>query len=387
MRQSQTILVLHLAGQYPLAGVAWQAIHYLVGLTKLGYDVYYIEDSGASPYDPRAQSVVVDPSYNVAFLRNTMERFGLGEKWAFWDLLNDKYHGLARERLQQLYREADALINLCGATRLREEHCRCDTRILIETDPAYEQIKLAKGDTSTRAFLDAHTHHFTYGENIGNPDCIVPTERLQWKHTRPPVVTDLWECRITPDAERFTSVATWQNAGKDIEFNGDRYNWTKHVNFLNFKKLPRYSNQKLELAVGNMDQRNQVSFQDHGWLLRDSYGKSQGLDVYQDYVYGSRGEFTVAKDIYARTNCGWFSDRSVCYLAAGKPVVTQNTGFEKFIPTGNGLFGFSSMDEAASAFTTINADYKRHAQAARDIAMEYFAAEKVLTDLMRDAGL
>lgn len=387
MRQSKTILVLHLAGQYPLAGVAWQAIHYVMGLTKLGYDVYYIEDSGASPYDPRKQSIVVDPSYSVAFLRYMMERFGLGQKWAFWDLLNDTYYGLARERLQQLYGEADAIVNLCGATYFREEHFRCNIRILVETDPAYEQIKLAHGDTSTETLLNAHTHHFTYGENIGNLDCIVPTERLQWKHTRPPVVIDLWDCRITPAAKSFTSVATWQNAGKDIEFNGESYSWSKHVNFLRFNKLPKHTSQELELAVGNMDQENEVSFLKNGWRLRNSYETSQDLDVYQDYIYRSRGEFTVAKDLYARTNCGWFSDRSACYLAAGKPVVTQSTGFEKFIPTGTGLFGFSTIDEAAGAFASINSDYKRHAQAARDIALEYFSAEKVLADLMREAGV
>jgi hypothetical protein len=387
MRQSKTILVLHLAGQYPLAGVAWQAVHYLVGLTQLGHDVYYIEDSGASAYDPRVQSVVVNPSFNIAFLQSTMKRFDLGQKWAFWDLLNDRCHGLSRERLLRLYSEADALINLCGATRLREEHLRCKIRILIETDPAYEQIKLAKGDPLTRAFLNAHTHHFTYGENIGNPDCAVPAEPLHWKHTRPPVVMNLWECRVTPEAQKFTSVATWKNAGKDIEFNGESYTWSKHVNFLRFQELAKYSNQELELAVGNMDEQAQASFRENGWVLRDSYEKSQGLDDYQDYIYNSRGEFTVAKDLYARTKCGWFSDRSVCYLAAGKPVVTQSTGFEKFIPTGNGLFAFSNIDEAATAFASINSEYKRHAQAARGIAIAYFSAKNVLTDLMRDAGL
>ena len=387
MRQSKTILVLHLAGQYPLAGVAWQAIHYLVGLSKLGYDVYYVEDSGASPYNPQVQSVVVDPSYNVAFLRHVMERFGLGQKWAFWDLLNDTYYGLTRERVLRLYGEADAIINLCGATSLREEHLRCNIRILVETDPAYEQFKLAHGDPSTASFLNGHTHHFTYGENIGNPDCIVPTQRLQWKHTRPPVVIDLWDFRITPEAECFTSVGTWHNSGKDIKFNGESYSWSKHINFLRFKTLPMQTSQKLELAVGGMDQQNQSSFRENGWVLRDSNQKSQGIEVYQDYIYRSRGEFTVAKDLYVRTKCGWFSDRSVCYLAAGKPVVTQCTGFEKFIPTGAGLFGFSNVDEAATALASINADFERHAQAARDIAIEYFSAESVLSNLMRDAGV
>ncbi|MGH7830171.1 MAG: hypothetical protein ACREP8_08335, partial [Candidatus Binatia bacterium] len=250
MRSRKSLVLLHLAGQYPLGGLAWQAAHHLVGLDRLGYHVYYVEDSGGPPYDPRVLSVVEDPGYNVSFLQGIMERFGLQDRWAFWDLARNTCYGLSRERLLRLYKEADAILNLSGATRLREEHLRCPVRVLIETDPVYEQIKLADGDPLTRSFLESHTHHFTYGENLGTPDCPIPLDGYAWKATRPPVVLDLWKFRLNPRADRFTTVATWKNSGKDIKFRGEKYYWSKHSNFLRFQNLPKHTPQRFELALG-----------------------------------------------------------------------------------------------------------------------------------------
>ena len=381
------VFVLHLAGRYPLAGVAWQTVHYVVGLTRLGYDVYYVEDSGASPYNPRIKSVVADCSYSVAFVQRLMERFGLGDRWAYWDSAHNLYYGLSREKLLRLYGEADALLNLCGATWLREEHLRCPVRIYVETDPVGRQIELAQGNPMTKAFLDTHTHHLTYGENLGSPDCPVPLEQFDWKTTRPPLMLDLWEYRFTPQAQRFTTVATWRNDSTGVTFGGEKYYWSKHVNFPLFQDLPQLTSQKFELALDTTDAEMAALLRGKGWSLVDPYQKSLNLEVYQDYIYSSRGEFTVAKDLVARTRSGWFSDRSVCYLAAGKPVVTQETGFSKFIPTGRGLFAFSTLDDVLAALDAINADYFTHACAAREIAQEYFSAEKVLSTLLYNAGL
>jgi len=159
-------------------------MHYVLGLERLGYETWYIEDGGANPYDPRANSVVMECAYNVDYVRRMMEAYGLGDRWAYWDAINDVYHGLSRERVRALYRESDALINLCGATRLRDEHMQCPMRIMIDTDPVYEQIKYAKADPAARAYLQAHTHFFTYGENIGAPDCPVPLSGIDWRGTR-----------------------------------------------------------------------------------------------------------------------------------------------------------------------------------------------------------
>lgn len=387
MRRRGKIIVQHFVGRMPLGGIAWQAMQYALGLERLGYEVWYVEDSGANPYDPRIDSVVMDCAYGVAYLRRAMERYGFGGRWAYWDAINDRYHGLSRERVLALYGEADALINLCGATRLREEHMRCPVRIMVDTDPVYEQIKYAKADADARAYLDAHTHLFTYGENLGAPDCPVPLSGLRWIPTRPPVVLSEW-----PAAEGapacYSSIATWESKGKNIEFGGETYFWSKHVNFLRFIDLPRALPQQcLSLALMAESEVVRRVVAGHGWRVVDPRPISADMTSYGDFIRGSRGEFTVAKDIYVRPVSGWFSDRSVCYLASGRPVVTMKTGFSKFYPAGTGLFEFLGLDEALEAFRTIEGDYRRHARAARGIAEEFFASERVLLPMMSATGL
>jgi hypothetical protein len=381
------ILVLHLAGQYPLGGIGWQAIHYLVGLARLGHDVYYVEDSASPPYDPRAKTVVEDCGYGVDFLARTMDRFGLGHRWAYRDIVNNRCYGLSGEQVERLYREADALINVCGASELREEHLRCPIRIYVQTDPVHDQILVAEKNARSLDILAAHTHHFTYGENLGHPDCPVPLHAFDWRPTRPPVVLDLWEARLDPAAECFTTIGTWENVSKDIHFAGTTYYWSKHVNFLRFADLPWLTFQPLELALENVDPQTARRLSEKGWRLADAFEKSRDTVAYQKHIYASRGEFTVAKDLVVRTCSGWFSDRSACYLAAGKPVVTQETGFSKFVPTGRGLFAFSTPEEAAAAIEEINRDYADHCRAARDIAAGYFSSDHVLAELCREAGL
>ena len=382
------IVVLHLAGRYPLGGIGWQAIHYVLGLTRLGHDVYYVEDSGGTyPYNPRVRSVVKDSSHGVAFLASTMGRFGLADRWAYVDGVTGVHHGLSGDRLAQLYRDADALFNVCGATRLTEEHLRCPIRVYVETDPVFEQIRVAEGDRRAILALEDHTHHFTYGENLGQPDCPIPLEKFAWRPTRPPVIPDLWTTLFDPRAERFTTVATWKNAGKDISFRGQTYLWSKHINFLRVLDLPRRTKQPLEMALEVDDPAMPDLLMRNGWILADAYQVSRDLGTYQRHIQRSRGEFTVAKDLVARTRSGWFSDRSVCYLAAGKPVVTMDTGFGKYVPAGVGLLAFETVEEAAAALDEINRDYERHSREAVRIAQEYFAADRILSQLCREADL
>lgn len=386
MSSPRRILLLHLAGQYPLGGVGWQALHHLVALRRLGHDVHYVEDSGAPPYDPRQRSVVGDCVHAVDFLKRTMDRFDLGDRWVYHDVSAGVTYGRSREQLDRLYAEADALINLCGATRLREEHLRCPVRIYLETDPVFEQIRLVQGDRATREFLEAHTHHVTYGEGLGRPECPVPLPRFAWTTTRPPVVPDLWSTATAP-GPHFTTIGTWRNAGKDIDFRGRRYRWSKHENFVRFLDLPRHTRQSFELALDPPDAATAARLRRAGWRLVDPHERSAGVEVYRDHIRGSRGEFTVAKDLVVATRSGWFSDRSVCYLAAGRPVVTQDTGFGRVVETGRGLFAFSTMEEAADAIERINADYPAHSRAARALAAEHFDAGALLRRILRDAGL
>jgi hypothetical protein len=200
-------------------------------------------------------------------------------------------------------------------------------------------------------------------------------------------VLDLWPA---PEGggSCFTTIATWENKGKDIQFAGARYVWSKHVNFLRFLDLPRRRPQTcFALAMAPPDPAAQARIAHAGWSLVDPGPVSADMGAYLRFIADSRGEFTVAKDIYVRPNSGWFSDRSVCYLASGRPVVTMRTGFGKFYPVGRGLFEFASEEEALAAIDAVAADYRTHSRAARDLASDYFAAEHVLSAMMATAGL
>src|SRR4051794_28498940 len=191
-RRGPRVVVLGIAGQYPLAGVIWQALQYLVGLRRLGCDVFYVEDSGAPPYDPARNMIGTDARANVAHLAAAMRRIDLADHWSYWDALDDTWHGLSRRAVDELYASADLIVNLCGATKPREEHRRGARLCYVESDPVYEQMRVANGETDSIDFLAAHDVLFTYGELLGTPECTVPIERFRWIPTRPPVVLDWW---------------------------------------------------------------------------------------------------------------------------------------------------------------------------------------------------
>ena len=384
MADPKRILILGLMGRYPMAGVGWQALQYVLGLSRLGYDVYYAEDSGAPPYNPVEMTVTDDASYNVAFLRGGMERIGLGDRWIYWDERSDTYHGLGEDALRELYRTAGSIWNLCGASPPKPEH-RSGSALLVyvETDPVYEQFRAAKGDASVRAMLDAHDVLFTYGENLGASDCPVPLSGYAWHATRPPVVVDLWEAPPPVGGGAYSTIATWENKGKDVEFGGETYRWSKHLNFLHYLPVAKRCGLEFEVAIQPPGENEAALLRDSGWRTVDPLAASCDLDVYRRFVQASRGEFTVAKDIYVRPRSGWSSDRSVCYLAAGRPVITQETAVSKFIPTGEGMLTFSTLDEAVAAVQAVEADYERHAAAALRIAREHYAAERVLAEMVR----
>jgi hypothetical protein len=311
--------------------------------------------------------------------------------------------GLSAPELGRLLERADVLVNLTGATVLRDEHRRVPVRIYLETDPVLPQIEVATGNPFHVDLLGAHTHRFTYGENIGQPDSGVPVSRFPYRPTRPPVVLDWWSPAAVSPGPCFTTVASWRQAGKDVEWQGQTYTWSKHHEFLKIIDLPRRTSQPLELALAvrgragdgetawvPRDQEDAEAIQSltrHGWRVVNAMPLSHDNARYRDYILASRGEFTVAKDQNVRLRSGWFSDRSACYLAAGRPVVTQDTAFGKFVPTGEGLFAFASLDDILAALEAINSDYGRHARAAREIAEAYFKAETVLARLVEDAGV
>jgi hypothetical protein len=387
-RRKGKVVVLHLAALYPFAGVMWQLIHHLVGFRDLGLEVYYLEDHGAWVYDPVSQMPLRDPAHNLKILADSLGRFGFGNRWAFYDGESRDYLGMSRERCHELLSEADAVINLCGATLPRDEHRRARCLAYLETDPGGLGVEIQNKTPRGVEIAAAHNLFFTYGVNIGSEDCRLVTGDLKWHRTRPPVLLDEWrEGVVTRQPERFTTVGTWHNNGNDIEIAGDTYYWSKHVNFRNVLEVPRRASQPIELATDLNSGPDYERALAGGFTFRPVVPMSLDIDAYREYASSSRGEFTVAKDLYVRTRSGWFSDRSVCYLAAGRPVVTQRTGFEKYVPEGSGLLGFDDADGAVEAIRTVNADYRRHARAAREIACEYFDAGKLLDEIAEIIGL
>jgi hypothetical protein len=391
MGSRDIIVVLGLLGRFPMAGIAWQLVNHLLGFQQLGFDVYYVEETGSPPYDPRIKNLVDDCAYSLQFIAETLGQFGFANTWAYHDQLTGQWFGLSKVRVRDLFARAVGVVNLCGASHPESLTFQPQgTFLYLETDPVLFQVRLVQGDPEAHRFLAAHDAHITYGENLGASDCPIPAAYFHWKKTRPPVVVDCWPFRLDEavcGGSRFTTIATWHNRGKDICFRGETYRWSKHLNFLTLVDLPRRTSQALELAVEIDDTAVLAEFQRGGWLLTSPLAVSQDMRVYQDYICNSRGELTPAKDVVARTKSGWFSDRSVCYLAAGRPVVTQETGFSKFVPVGRGLFAFSTPNEAVAALDSINRAYPVHARAAREIAREYFDARKVLGKMLREVGV
>jgi hypothetical protein len=382
------IVVQHLAIRYPFAGVVWQLLHHLIGFERLGFDVYYLEDHWAYVYDPVKQSPGPDAAPNMQLVIPALQRYGFGERWGFLDPASGEYLGMSRDRCRSLLKEADAVFNLCIATRPREEHHTCRRLVYLETDPGPFQVSLASGDSDAVQTARVHHDFFTYAYNIGAPDCLLPTGSLRWHRTRPPVLLDIWQAGAGPaEPAVFTTVGTWTNKGKDLEIDGEKYWWSKHVNFRQVLDVAGRAGQAIELATdleGGPDYERAL---EGGFTIRPVVPMSLDLDEYRNYVSSSRGEFTVSKDSYVRTRSGWFSDRTATYLAAGRPVVTQFTGFEKYIPTGVGLLGFNDAAEAVDAIKQINADYRRHARAARELAREYFDAATLLEEIAATLGL
>jgi len=378
-------------GSCPIAGVIWQHVHYIVGLQKLGHDVFYIEDSARLPYNPETMEVNNEFDYAAKILEQLATEFDFKRRWGFCAryLPGNPTAGLSLKRIRALYREADAILNICGTQEFNDDLLTSDRILYVESDPGVEQIKVDQRVKATIQYLRRHHALFTFGENVGSDAFPVPTHKLKWHPTRQPVVSDLWKNNRRPrSAAVFTSVANWSTSGlKDIEWRGEKYLWSKSREFIRFVAAPKKSREPFELATDIKDARTREKFERNGWRFRPPQDLSADYRLYRDYIRRSKGEFTVAKDQYVRLDTGWFSDRSGCYLAAGRPVITQETGFTKVFGKHDGLFAFKSLGDIAEAVKEINADYSRHSRGAREIAREFFEAEKVVSSLLERAGI
>ncbi len=360
----------------------------VVGLKRLGHDVYYFETTSSWPYDPVRQCRVSDSDYALPYLAHIAKSFGVEDSWAYRRSYSDKeWFGISQCNAEEMLTHADMVLNISGATRFAEEGLKVGRLIYFGTDPGYHEIMYANGDEDIVTLINEHDIVVTYGENIGTKESGLPALPNFRATTRQPVLLDLWQDG-TPINDRFTTVGNWKQIGKDIDYRGDTYYWSKHYEILKIIELPAHIDQKIELAMGlnQLSTEDRLLLESHGWELKDAHSFTTDPWPYRHYIQTSQGEFTVAKDQNVRLRSGWFSERSACYLAAGRPVITQDTGIKTILPTGVGLFAYSSMDEIIEAFEAISRDYTKHSQAALEISEEYFKAERVLANLLDELG-
>ena len=384
------LVVLGMMGRCPFGGQTWLYLNWLRGFARLGHEVYYVEDDAAWPYDPRIDAISDDPGYAAAYLDRVTRLVGLEGRWAYRPLYRggDECHGLSAAGLRALYRDCDAIFNVCGATVLNDDHAAAPLRVYVETDPVTNQLELANGKAKTRAVLAAHDLIVTYGENYGAADCGVPMDGFRYLKTRQPIDLDLWPAAFDAAASSYTTIGNWKQRGHDVVWNGETYAWSKHHEFLKFLDLPRLRPaQRFELCLNVDDAADRGLLEGRGWQVTSPLALSLDPFGYQEFFRRSRAEWTVAKDQNVRLRSGWFSERDACYLASGKPVIAQSTGFENHLPVGKGLFAFRTMDDVLAAVDTIESDYAGACRAAREVAEESLEATRVCGRFLEDIGL
>jgi hypothetical protein len=376
------IIVLGLIVRYPLGGHTWQPLQYVMGLARLGHDVYFVEDSGdhALCYNPLTYTTDTDATYGLQFATRTFDEVGLGDRWTYYDAPTSRWLGPCADRMSDVCNSADLLLNLSGVNSLRPWLMQIPARAFIDTDPVFTQIHHLD-DSAVRDLALQHTSFLSFGENFGSPQSTIPDDGLPWQPTRQPIVLDAWSATPGPAQGKFTTVMQWSSYPA-LEYNGMRYGM-KSDSFVPYADLPERVGHILELAVAGVPEAPPALLQGKGWELRDPRESTNEPWAYQRYIRDSKAEFSVAKHGYVVCRSGWFSgERSACYLASGRPVVTQETGFSDWLQSAGGVIPFSTPKEAIAGIEEINNRYEFHCQAARAIAEEYFDARQVLTDLL-----
>lgn len=376
------IIVTGLIAQYPLGGVAWDYLQYPLGLARLGHDVYYVEDTGQWPYNPHDDGVSESCEFNVSYLAEVMARFGLENRWAYRFAWDGKWRGLQDRARNEVIRTADLIINVSGTLRDPQELDRRGVLCYIDSDPVFTQAKLARGQADFRSLVDGHDVQFSFGETLSDPE--LDTGHT-WIPTRQPVVLDEWRHEL-PDQGRYTTVMNWTSYS-EVRHNGRSFG-QKDIEFRRFIDLPKHSLVPLEVAMASgKTARAPVDLLRHrGWSIVDPAVVCPDLDSYRHYLQTSRGEWSVAKNGYVAGRSGWFSCRSACYLAAGRPVIAQDTGFSEILPVGDGLLAFTDLNEAAESLKIVEAAYEHHARTASELASAYFDSDLVLGALIERAS-
>ncbi len=383
------VVVTGLVATYPVGGVAWDYLQYVQGFAALGCDVWYLEDTGGWMYDPDAQTFTADVAANVRYVADALAALALPAKFAV-RAPDGTLHGMDDAALARVCAGTDLFLNLSGSCWLREPYRAARRKAYVDTDPGYSQARIAAvdagtADEDTRFSVDLIRRHdvfFTLGEEIGRPGCLIPTCGLDWHPTRPPIVAANWPVRAAPEGA-FTTVMSWKIQPHPPIIDGRSYGG-KEPEFERILHLPSRTSETLEVALAGPAPRDRIA--GAGWRVRDAHAVSRTLDAYRDYLLASRGELSVAKNVYAATRSGWFSTRTAAYLACGKPAVVQETGFSAHVAPGPGLHPFTTADDALAGLAAIRGDYGRACEHARALAEEAFAADRICARLLADAG-
>jgi len=369
----------------PLGGYAWQVLHYVLGLEALGFETYFHESTEyySDCFEPRTGNMTDDPAAGLEFISRFMAAHGLADRWVFEDTWRNRSFGLASEARRALFEGARLWITLAAVNRPPAQRRNREGTVFIDIDPGYTQVRAAAGDAALLELLREHRTHFTVGEHIGSASCAVPTGGFAWKATRPPVLLSLWTPVPARREAPYTTIGKWDEARREVEVNGERFSWRKRSEWMKFLELPERAGESFLLAMDAAKSPADLArLRARGWTVVDPIEMSVDPDNYRDFIRDSKGEFTVAKDLNVRLRTGWFSDRAACYLAAARPVINQDTGFDDLFPVGKGLFGYRDLEEAVGAFAAVRADYDAHCAAARRLAEEYFDASRVLRELI-----
>lgn len=409
--QSLRIIVSGLIAQHPaLGGMTWHYLNYLLGLTDLGHDVYYLEDSGLVPYELsdgeiQDDDLVTTPEASVRHLDETLSRFGMQDRWAYRCGLRPGWFGMRDVRRFEVLRSADVLINVSGSLEEPGSYRNVPKLIYVDTDPVVTQIKYLDADPPEfPARVDAHDLHFTFGESDAGQ---LPETGHRWLPTRQPIFLPEWQ-PVEHTRSVYTTVMSWASYAP-LVWRGREYA-QKDAEFQRFIDLPaNIAPTRLEVALAPGVHREWQSrledlparvrdlvrkkphwmprelLEDMGWHVVPADKRCGTLDDYRDYLRTSRGEWSVAKNAYVEGQSGWFSERSACYLAAGRPVVVQDTGFSQVLPVGDGLLTFTTPEEAADALADTENRYGHHARNATALAHACFDSRAVLSDLIERA--
>jgi hypothetical protein len=380
-------------GLLPAGGVTWDYVQYPLGFSQLGHDVWYVEDTRLYPVYQAAGSQWDDCLPTVRHLQSVMEYFGMGEHWAYRDEASGQSFGLSEAAIRAHCAQADLFVNISCSTFLRDEYRRIPLRILIDSDPMFTQIQyeteqmFTPGVSKIREMVDGHNFLFTFGENIGAEDCRIPTCGLPWRPTRQPICLDQWPALPLP-ADANPPVTTLMNwaAGKKLTYAGTEWG-QKDLEFPKIQNLPRqFPDGRFSIVINQTGQTGRAfpaaDIQNAGWEILNPEHVAGNWSDYRAFIRASAAELSIAKETYVKARTGWFSCRSACYLAAGRPVVAQDTGWSKYYPVGEGLFSFDDAQGATEAVQNLRAEPQKHRAAARAIAEEYFASNKVLRAML-----